>query len=547
MSEAPFTKTHGALADLLSNVLKDAHPELAKIDNEHWRIKVEGFLEDMETHAKGQITPILEKLASQVTLPPELQALIDEAIDPPEQFSAVLLQIFVFGTVSTLIGTLLTPFMQGVANDASSAAVADKLARPVDPSLLATAAARGIDLGASPSFTIPQDMYDQAAQSGVSADDLNLQASIVGLPPAFQELLEMKRRGIIDDTQLAAGLQQGDFKDDWIQYAVQLIDGWPTPTDFVRAAVQAQMSYADAESWANKTGLDVTTPVPIDTGDTEASPDMFGLLYGIAGRPPGPEELARMTLRGIIPQAGTGAGTVSFQQGIAESDVKVKYTDALWQLAQYIPPPRAIGTLIERGVISSQTGLGYYEANGVPTELAQAYVTMALQQSTVQEKLLAKGTVLTAYYDGILSEAQATDYLADLGFDGQVASELLAVSDFRREIQAINTVVRRIGSLYENDKIDVTSAQAALTNVGIGADQAQKLLSIWATLRVAPIRVPTVSEIGKAMQYGTITQATAINQIENLGYQPLDAQIVLSAYSEAPITPLASEGTTVTG
>lgn len=543
----PAENTAGRLAQLLSETQITAAPHIAKINETHRREALEGFLEGLEAHTAGQVGPFLQWVKDNADLPPQIAGLLDEAIEPPAQFSAFMEQIFLYGIISNVVGTSLGPFIQGVANQLSATAVAAGINKPTDPSILATAVGRGLNLGDPPTVTVPAWAYEQAAQSGISGPDVDLMASIIGLPPAFEQLLEMKRRSIITEDQLEQGLREGDFRDDWIQYAVQLIQGWPTPTDFVRAAVQSQMAYSDARDWAEKTGLDVSTEVPIDTGATAAGPDMFGLLYGVAGRPPGPEEAARMALRGIIPWDGSGAGVVSFEQIIAESDVKVKYTDALQQLSAYVPPPRAIGTLLERGVISKDTAIGYWEMGGVPTELANAYAAMAEQQSTIQDKLLGRGDIITAYYDKILTNEQATTLLGDLGYNGQVAAYILSITDFRREIQAVNSIVRKVGTLYENFKISATDAQTAMTTVGLTVDQATELLGLWDTLRIAPIRVPTAEEISLAVKYGTLTVDQAQQKLIDLGYQGQDAQIVLSAHGEVKIGPLASDGTTTTG
>lgn len=254
-----------------------------------------------------------------------------------------------------------------------------------------------------------------------------------------------------------------------------------------------------------------------------------------------------MANRGIIPWTGTGTDQVSFEQVIAESDVKVKYTAALQALQAYVPPPRTVGTLYQHGAITADQALAYWKAGGVPDPLAQGYLYQAQQEHTEQDKLLAKGEILSAYYDGILPQDQAETYLALLGYSGEVAATMLELQDFRRELQAINKVVSKVGTLYTEFKITGTNATAALSSVGLPANQIQELLGTWGQLRIAPVRVPSVAQIGAAVKYGTITQAEALAELADLGYQPRDAAIVLSAGAEAQVTPLPPAGTTTTG
>lgn len=535
------------LAQLLADVIVTHAPHTAKINAAHSTAAVNDWLEGLEAHTQGFVAPFLQNVLDNSDPPEPVRALLAEAINPQAQFSATIEQIFLWGIISSVIGAAVGPFIQGVTNDLNAAAVSAGIHRPIDLATIATAAGRGLNLGDPPTVTVPAWAVQQGAMLGVDEDAVNLAASLIGLPPALQELFELQRRGIIGPDDVTRGLREGDFRDDWIPYAVQLAHAWLTPDTFIRAAVQSQMSYADAQAWAYKTGLDTTTALPLDTGSSEATPDMFGLAFSVAGRPPGPQELGRMANRGIIPWTGTGADALTFEQGVHESDVKTKWSDALAKLEVYVPPPRQVGTLLEHGAITEDQALQYWEDGGVPAPLAQGYLYMTQQEHVGQEKLLAKGEITTGYYDGIITQQQAETYLALLGYTGEVAAEILAIQDFRRELSAINKVVSKVGTLYTEFKISAVNALAALAAVGIPDAQQTVLLGTWEQLRIAPVRVPTPAQIAKAVQYGTITQEEALAELANLGYQPRDAAIVLSAGSEQQITPLPAAGTTTTG
>jgi hypothetical protein len=541
------TRALSAAAQLLGETMIHAAGPVAKEHHAEGYRQLESWLEDLEQHTSSNITPFLMRLLESEALPDEFRVVIEEAVTTPAQFSAIVTQLFLYGIVSQVLSTSVQPFLQGVTNDLWTQAVSDGIAVPVSPAVLATAAARGLQFGAKPTITITEEMYAEAAKSGVSKADLDLQGSIVGTPPAPQELFELERRGIINTDDVARGLAEGDTRDDWIPQLQKLAHGWLTPVDFIRAAVQNQMTYQDAAAWAKKTGLDTDTQLPLLTGASELTPDMFGLGVAIAGRPPGPVELANMALRGIIPQNGTGADATTFQQGIAESDVKTKWTDYLWQLAQYLPPPGEIATLLERGGITNEQAVTLWKKRGVPDEIATAYAYVTEQQHVTQDKLLAKGVITTAYYDQLLSRADALDMLGQLGYHGTVADTMLAVQDFRREMTALNAVVRRITTLFGQNKLSATDAKAALVQVGVPAAEADEILQYWAVLREQPVRLPTGSEIGLALKYGTIDQETGLDELQALGYQPRDAAIVLSAHAGVQIKPLPPAGTGVTG
>ena len=406
--------------------------------------------------------------------------------------------------------------------------------RPLSPADLATGAVRGIVPGGPAITHYPTEINTEANYSGVSDEDMQFLTDITGMPPSPQDLFEMYRRGIITMDDIATGLKEGDTRDEWIASFQKLAYTWLTPLDFVRAAVQDQLTYAEAEDWAHKTGLDTTT-------DVGGGQSMFDLAFHIAGRPPGPEEAGRMANRGIIDWTGTGASSVSFQQVVAESDVKTKYTAALRALQAYVPPPRMIGGLLEKGGITEDQARTYWKMGGVPAELVDAYVYEATQQATVLEKNLAKGETLSAYFDRIIDRTTATELLHLLGYSGQVATYMLDVSDFRRELKALNAEVNRIGGYYMHYKITEVEAENRLGALGVPTDQIAGLLEIWSVDRVAPVRIPTVGQISKAVQYGTLSVGEALEKLETLGYTPYDAAIVLSGESEQQIKPLPAQ------
>jgi hypothetical protein len=547
-------QTAGKLAQLLGETIIHHSPVTSAEQAAAQRRETDRWLEGLEQHLAGLVGPFLQQILDNSDPPEPVRALLEEAIHPTAQFTAVIEQIFVFGIVSQLLGASVQPFLQGVTNALWPVAVGQGITVPLSVPTLATAIGRGIKLGDK---TVAGDYswaYPIAAESGVSNEELDLQASLIGLPPALQELFEMYRRGILDNDPsgmsaidlVKQGLKEGDFRDDWIDRTVQLAHAYLTPLDFVRAAVQGQMAYTDAQAWAYRTGLDTNTGVPI-TAPSPATNDMFGLAYSIAGRPPGPQEMARMAQRGIINWDGFGADQTTFQQGIAESDIKNKWKAALQALAVYLPPPAEIGSLYEKGGIDQPTAETLWSYHGVPANLVTAYEYVAQQQHVLQDKLEAKNTVLTAYFDQLLTNPQATALLSDLGFRGPVAAEMLAVQDFKREIRAINNVVSRISSLYENHKLTAAGAQNALVQVGVDPGLAGRILGHLDAVRGSPIHLPTASEIGLAYKHGTIDEPTALAALGELGYQPRDAAIVLSAHATVLVTPLPPPGTTITG
>jgi hypothetical protein len=526
MSTPPHRNTAVAaskFAQLLGEVIIHHAPWTADIAEDAKRRRVESFLEELEDHTADIMGPLLTTVAQTGNVPPELSSILGAIATPEHQVSAIASQFLVFGVGFQLGTQLLAPFMQVVANNLW----AMNPTKPLDPSVLATMAVRGIDPATTSITPVPSSITSIAAMSGVSAQNMQALADAVGSPPAPEDLFQMIRRGMITEDQLTQGMREGDTRDEWIPYFTKLRYTTPTPVDLVRAAIQAQMPYDEANSLALELGLE-------PPGYINDNPDWFQLLFDVAGRPPGPQEVGRMANRGIVPWTGTGADVTSFAQAIAESDVKTKWTDALQAIETYWPAPEEVRGLYQAGGITIEQAEAYWQGSGVPDELVKALSHQAQIQQIEQERALNKGDIVKALYDGILDDEDATDLLSQIGYTGQVAKYIIELTDQRREIRAIDMAVRRVGSLYVNYKLTAADATASLDALGVADAQAQSLLNIWTIERTPETRLPSIAQLGRAVQYSGFPFVDAVAGAVKLGYTTYDATVVIAAESEQP-------------
>ena len=521
----------GKLSQLLADTILQAAPHVQKHVQDARAEANHDFLEGMEQHVADLVGPMLTSVTDVSHPPPELIALLTELGVPTEQFTGIISQFFVFGVMFTLAQAMLAPFVQQVNNDVWSA----HPDRPLPPPDIATAVVRGIGLGDSAGVTMPAWAATEAAKSGIGAEAFATMVGVTGMAPALQLLFEMVRRGIIDEgalgaggTTLVSGIQQGDIKDEWIEAVSKLRYVQPSPTDFVRAAVQAQMDYAEAKGWATKVGLEPAAYL-------DANPDWFDLLYHSAGRPPGPMELGHLANRGLIDWSGTGVEATTFEQGIRESDIKDKWIPTLEKLMVYYPANADIRMLLLHGGITESDALAFWKANGVPDALAKGYLHLAQIEQVTQDKALAKGDIETLIQENAISDADALTMLGEIGYSGRNAEFILSMAHFRYELMAFRTSIRTISTLYTSRKATATQAQEAFTSLGMPEAQVTALLATLTHQREAETVIPTASQIASALYYGIIDQATAMERLEALAYSPADAYLVLSVRMHGPL------------
>lgn len=530
----------GKLAQVVGDVILNIHPHVAEHAEkirDYFRAQ---FLDGLEEHTAKLVNPLLTSVDGVTTIPPELKLLMEEIGLPTEQFTGIISQFFIFGVMFNVAGAMLAPFVQQIQNDVWTA----HPDRPISPPDVATAVVRGIGYGDTSGETIPDWALAEAAKSGYGTEAFSTMVGVTGMAPALQLLFEMVRRQIIDEgtldgggITLVSGIQQSDVKDEWIDAVKNLRYVQPTPIDMVAAAVRNQWddlpagaNVEQAKAWATTLGLE-------PAGWLADNPDWFNILYNVAGRPLGPQEMGRLANRGQLPWSGTGSTVTSFQQGIAESDIKDKWEAAAVLLQQYWPAVGETGSLLREGGLTVAQAKAYWAAEGVPEELATALLYVSQIQQITQDRALAKADILQLVQENAVTDDEALVMLEQIGYSGDNAAFLLESAHFRFELEAIRTSVRNISTMYIKKALTTTQAKAALQGIGMPETQIDSLLVTLTNQRNAEVLIPTVAQMASALFYKIVDYPTAEAFLIQQGYSADDAWLVLSVREHAPIEP----------
>lgn len=248
-----------------------------------------------------------------------------------------------------------------------------------------------------------------------------------------------------------------------------------------------------------------------------------------------------MANRGIIPWDGQGPGVTSFYQAFLEGPWRNKWEPAWRQLAVYLPPPRTIVAMLRSGAITPAQGLDLLEKHGLDPTLAQAYIVDATHTKAVAQKQISLSTVLAMYEAKSVDAAQATTMIENLGYTAAEAAAELAFADYQRAHKSLTAAVNRIGAAYIAKRIDANQATQALNQLGVPGDAVTQYIQTWQVEQTTQVRVLTPAEIVAAYHYdvwspdATTNQAIAQQRLEDLGYSPHDAWVILSARNHAPL------------
>lgn len=393
------------------------------------------------------------------------------------------------------------------------------------------------------------DAQARAAKFGIDSDRFSDLVKGAGEPPGLVQVLEWWRRGFLpwdsgDPTtpSVVTAIRTGRIYNYWSETIQKAQFVPPSPADAVNAVQRNQVTLAEGIAMAYFGGLGVSAlevPAGSDTSDTETA---FNVLLNTRGNPPSVGELLELAKRGIIPWGDLdpatktpSPGEISFAQGIYEGDSKDKWLPYYARLADYLPPPRTIVSLLSKGAITAAQASQYFQDAGLSPDLAAAYIASATTNKTTKPKELSEANVITLLNDKLIDQPTAITFLEQLGYPTNEATILATTAQAAQTITDLKANVNRVRGYYVSHKIDRANAASALGNLGLDAGSVQALLAGWDIDRSANVRVLTPAQIADAWEYGIFTQAEAQAELGYLGYTPLDAWTVLSIKAKQPL------------
>lgn len=417
-------------------------------------------------------------------------------------------QLFIWQVMGQIVSTLMGPLM----NELERAINLESQTVPLTPAQLADMTVRNfIDLASATNY---------AQQSGIAPSDFQRMVYQAGDAPAPEELAEALRRGLVDETgtgptstSFEQGIAEGRLADKWADTIKGLSQIWPSPTDALDALLEGQIDQATGESLYQKFGGD---------------PDYFTMLYNTRGSAPTPLEASEMAKRGIIPWDGTGPDVTSFQQAFLEGPWRNKWLAAYQALATPIPPTRTITALVRAGSISDDQATTWWEQQGYPAAIAQAFLADAHKPSSTASHTITASEISQLFADQLISQTQAQSMLTTLGYSDTDAAGIMQLAAYNVSKSQLNSAISRVRSLYIARKIDGPTAQNALSDLHVAPAQVTALMDTWQVEQSASIKVLSESQIASALYYGVIDQPTAMSQLEAQGYDAHDAWVLLS-------------------
>lgn len=471
-----------------------------------------------------------------------------------------------YGVGGAILPTL-EPLTQDIANEAWSL----HTVKPMPANAAAQAVLRGYleaDAGAR-----------EASFTGFDAGRFETMRRLNGNVPALETMLDLRRRGVIDDAGLERGIRQDGYLPEWREVLKARINVLPSVTDMIRFAVrevfnpgQRDALDLDAEyppafgEAAKRIGIDgplsrdywaAHWELPSYTQATEMlfrgeiseaqfngllkaldyAPTWRGPLQAIARRIPTITDMIRFAVREVYnpqlraqlgidaeyPEAFTAKAAM---HGMNEADAR-DYWAAHWRL----PSAQQGYRMLWRGEITQADLDALLKALDYPVKWRQPLSNIArLVPGRIDLKRMLRHEILTraevkAGYERLGYTPADAESLTRIA-EAEMTSSETASPWANRARSRLFTVTH---NEYVDESIDSTRAKALLAQVGAGPNEAVTILQLWDAERSVNRLELTPAQIKRVYKKDLYTRDVALAELAERGMSADDAAVYLDS------------------
>jgi hypothetical protein len=312
---------------------------------------------------------------------------------------------------------------------------------------------------------VPIDPTNEAAYHGYDKAHLKVLAELVGLPPGEETLLDMWRRGIINDADYAAGLREGHTKTKWTAALSARFYQLLNPATLVNLRLRG---YIEDPEYHDRMALHGYR--------TDQANDWFLS----AGRPLAPQQMLDLIARKGPSPTGSGVFTFKdFRQGMVESDIKPKYSTPAEALYHKYPPLFQLRRAVESGGMTPARAravmeIERYEAQDIDSLLASwkpAGATANPWVTKAHNQLWA--TTHRTFMAGTTTEPEARNALATVVGDPTTIDDVLFVWDIEKGLTRKTLTPAQIKKAYKEPAVNPATGASWTLDEAIAALHAQ--------------------------------------------------------------------------
>ncbi len=484
---------------------------------------IELFLDVIERVLAPRIAPMIDSLLAEADIPADVRSFLGHIKNPTSQADAIGAMSFASGAASGLGGAMLGPVFRRINQRID--AVMHTAVPDVNTALrmLWRNPAEGVWLrdamlgdGWGPKN---QELWKSILEPRLGAADLLLHQYRAGVDPG-ETSREFRRRGYSEET---------------IGKLNKLSELMPGPSDLISMAVRE----AGRDDVAAKWGYDQDFPPEFATemerlGDKDGwARKYWRAHWQLPGLTTALEALHRLP----------DFDLASLDEFLRVSDIPAGWRDVIKRLA-YTPYTRVdTRRMFKAGVLSAEEVYRNYLDIGYDEEHAANMAAFTVADALEEDRAASKTDILKGYREGMLTEAEATGWLAEIGYSADVASYLVAQETAKRARELTDARINLVKSRYLNFQIDLSDTRSRLTALNLSANEIEVKVLSWTLTRNAKAKYASLSDLLKFFKRDLVSWGDLRFWIERLGYSGSTVTLYMSnaLHEKAEVTRLDEE------
>jgi hypothetical protein len=331
----------------------------------------------------------------------------------------------------------------------------------------------------------------EAAGGNLSGEHYDKLVASVKQRPEIVMLLEMLRRGLIDQTVVGEALQHHGYGPEWHTDILALQRELLSPADLALADLRGNMDANAAIAYAAKLGVDAAD---------------FDTLKLNTGEPPGVMELLFAYRRGFIDQP-------RLERGIRQSRVRNEWIDVIEKL-RYSPMSTAdAARAVVENYLPEPEGAKIAEQNGLEPSHWQ-YIHESWGRP------LAHGEMLELYHRGLADRGQVDQAFRESNQKDKYRDQSFELG---RRLLPERMIVQAIA----HGALDMVTGATKLLEHGYTQEDANILLRLGLSEQKSTSKELSRSQVVSLYEQGLITRNDALQHLTGLKYAIGDSDLML--------------------
>jgi len=451
-----------------------------------------------------------------------------------------------FTTARQAIRTVAGGIASAVSQSAINQALKDNPDVPLSPAVLADMAIRNLVIGEG-NPTPDSGLIAEAMLSGVDPVRFAAMTADTGESYGIDQALSLWHRGSylvapavnpdttlgqppyiigealgdtygIPETELDKVIYYSRVRDQFIPDLKKLSWSTMTPADAIDSLVKGRTSPELARALFEAGG---------------GMPEQFDLLYQASGDSIG-------VVKAVELHAHKQITAQQLADVIHQSRINPRFYDvALKENIKWLAPYQ-VERAVAAGVVDAPSAMQWMIEDGYPEDQAAAFVATGMAGNTHTHKAETEGMILADFEAQIITEAQATEALANMGYDANSIPFILSTYVARRVITMRNAAITRTRLAYIEYLITEDQARVDMVALGVPEAAIGQFLTAWGIEQQTNVKRLSMAQVGKLVEDSVIDANNAVTRWVQMGYLPEEANLLLYIYKPGSKAPAGS-------